>query len=383
MAKLSAIISGGGIGALATATALCQRGWTVTVCESRPEIRVSGSGIYMRDNGLAVLSHLGAYDRAMRDPFLGRGVIQIDRDGQEIVGGEMPPGMRIVAIPRSDLIAGLEAAARAAGATILTGAEVVDARADGTLVFANGSSLRGDLAIGADGVWSATRRALGLEESRMRSLEGALRTIIPATQDDMPEAYRGFFVEQWNGRRRVLVTPVNDREIYLALTCPESDEAGRQTTLDASWSEQFPMWKHLFERIEAPMTWGVYTVIKSKSWSAGRACIVGDAAHATTPNLGQGGGMAMQNGLALASFMAKVQDARDIPEALCAWEARMRPHIDQCQHWATMFGEIANIPDDARARIVRAAYGDPWVGHQLMAMAVTEPLTEIDWEPRH
>lgn len=381
MAALEAVIGGGGICALATATALSKRGWQVTVFESRPELRVSGSGIYLRNNGLAVLAELGAYDRALRDPFWGRGVIQLDDQGQHLVGGALPPELKICATPRSDLIAGLEQAARSAGVKIVTGAEVVDARPDGTLIFANGDRVRADLAIGADGVWSAVRRALGLEESRTKALEGALRTIVPGTQADMPEAYRGFFVEQWNGRRRTLVTPINEREIYLAMTCPEADAAGRATNIDASWSERFPIWRHLFDRISGPVSWGVYSVVKCRAWSAGHSCIVGDAAHATTPNLGQGGGMAMQNGLALAAYMANVGDRRDIPAALAAWEAAMRGHVEQCQHWASMFGEIANLPPEVRPRIVRAAFADPWIREQLLAMATSQPMSQVDWSP--
>ena len=72
--NMQAIISGGGIGGLAAAAALARRGWDVTVYESRPELRVSGSGIYLWSNGLAVLSEIGAYERAMRNAFLPEGI---------------------------------------------------------------------------------------------------------------------------------------------------------------------------------------------------------------------------------------------------------------------------------------------------------------------
>ncbi|WP_159070487.1 NAD(P)-binding protein, partial [Achromobacter xylosoxidans] len=109
---LEAIISGGGIGGLATAAALGRRGWRVTVYESRPGLRVAGSGIYLWSNGLAVLSEIGAYERAMRNAFLAEGIEQRDHTGQVLVPALLPPGLRVLAVARSDLLAGLEAAAR-------------------------------------------------------------------------------------------------------------------------------------------------------------------------------------------------------------------------------------------------------------------------------
>jgi 2-polyprenyl-6-methoxyphenol hydroxylase-like FAD-dependent oxidoreductase len=127
--------------------------------------------------------------------------------------------------------------------------------------------------------------------------------------------------------------------------------------------------------------WNVYTIVHSKRWSAGRACILGDAAHAQPPNLGQGGGMAMQNGLALAAHMANVGDPRDVPEALGAWEAATRPLTDECQRWACLWGELANIPNEARARIVRGAFSEPWVLSRITAASGSSPIAATDWRP--
>ena len=378
---LEAIISGGGIGGLATAAALGQRGWRVTVFESQPELRAAGSGIYLHNNGLAVLTELGAYERVMRNPFMGRGVEQRDHRGEVILPAMLPPGRQVVSVPRRDLLAGLEQAARAAGVRIVTGADVVEARADGSLIFANGDRVTADLAIGCDGVASPVRRALGLEQYHERTAEGALRTTIRATQADMPEDARDRCVENWNGTRRLLITPINEAEIYLALTCRADDREARDTSIRPCWKESFPDWAHLLERIVDQVTWNVYSVIKCKAWSAGRTCILGDAAHAQPPNLGQGGGMAMQNGLALAAFMANVADARDVPAALAAWEAAMRPLVDTCQHWACLFGEIANIPNEVRPQIIQASLGHPWVQSQLGTAAMSKPITRVDWAP--
>ena len=380
--NMQAIISGGGIGGLAAAAALARRGWDVTVYESRPELRVSGSGIYLWSNGLAVLSEIGAYERAMRNAFLPEGIEQRDHAGQVLVPALLPPGLRVVAIARSELHAALEAAARAAGARIVTGAEVVDAGTDGTLTFANGDRAKADLAIGCDGVWSPVRRALGLEQVHQRAEEGALRTIVQATQEELPAAARGKCIEIWNGTRRLLITPINAREIYLALTCREDDDSARDTRVLPCWREAFPEWAFLLDRIaHGSVLWNVYTVVRCKRWSAGHACVLGDAAHAQPPNLGQGGGMAMQNGLALAAYMERVKDRRDIPEALGAWEAATRPLTEECQRWSCLWGELANIPDEVRPRIVRGVFSEPWVLSKVTVASASAPIRATDWQP--
>ncbi|HJP67827.1 MAG TPA: NAD(P)/FAD-dependent oxidoreductase, partial [Sphingomicrobium sp.] len=318
--SLKAVIAGGGIGGLAAAAALAQRGWKVTVFESQPSLRVSGSGIYVHSNGLAVLREIGALDHAVRGAFMGRGVEQRDHLNQVILPPSMPPGRKMVSIPRRDLLEGLEGAARRAGVEIVTGAMVVDASSNGTLIFANGNKVQGDLAIGCDGVGSPVRRALNLEEFHQRTAEGALRTIVSGTQEEMPPEARDRCIENWNGTRRLLITPINSTEVYLALTCLSDDAEARDTRILPCWRETFPDWCWLIDRIGDEVTWNVYSYIRCKQWSSGRTCIVGDAAHAQPPNLGQGGGMAMQNAMALAAFMADVKDQRDVPAGLEAWE---------------------------------------------------------------
>ncbi|HKX77316.1 MAG TPA: NAD(P)/FAD-dependent oxidoreductase [Novosphingobium sp.] len=380
---LEAVVSGGGIGGLATAAALARRGWDVTVFESQPTLRVTGSGIYVNSNGLAVLQDLGAYDRALRGAFMGDGVEQRDHLNNVILPAMMPPGVKMVSIPRFDLMESLADAARGAGVKIVTGALVIDARADGTLIFANGDKAQADLAIGCDGVWSPVRKALNLEEFHQRTAEGALRTIVQATQEEMPEEARGRCIENWSGTRRLLITPINDTEVYLAMTCLSDDLQARDTRIQPCWGETFPDWAWLIDRIGDEVTWNVYSHIRCKQWSAGRTCILGDSAHAQPPNLGQGGGMAMQNGIALAAFMANVHDRRDVPAALAEWEATVRPLTEHCQFWSVMFGEITRIPDEVRPTFIRAAFTNDWVRESLGAAAASTPVTRVDPSSPH
>ncbi|WP_028226500.1 FAD-dependent oxidoreductase [Paraburkholderia ferrariae] len=384
--KLKAVIAGGGLGGMATAVALGMRGWDVTVYERQNALRAAGSGIYIWENGLRVLEALGAYDAAVEGAFHGHYFEQRDNRGEIIESAPIPADKRLITVKRSQLLAALAEAARKHGVRVETSMEVIGATPRGELLFANGQRVRADLAIGVDGIWSRVRLSLGLEILHEQTVEGALRTVIPAQPGDIPEQDGGKYIENWNGKRRFLITPINDDEIYLALTCPGNDEAARATTVDkALWSADFPAWRHLIERIGAEVSWGVYSVTKARTWSSGHAAILGDAAHAQPPNLGQGGGMAMQMGLALSVALADVRDARDIPAALEAWEAAERPLVEHCQKWSCLYGEVAFLPDEVRTRTIRAAMSDPWVSAQVFRAANSLPTgTEhlLPWSER-
>ncbi|NNL99213.1 MAG: FAD-dependent monooxygenase [Gammaproteobacteria bacterium] len=287
----------------------------------------------------------------------------------------MADGNRLLTVPRKQLLDALADAARRAGVEIVTGVDVTGASTRGELFLAGGDSRSADLAIGVDGVWSKVRDSLNLGLSHEQTVEGALRTMVGTAPDDFGPDDAGKYIECWSGARRFLVTPVNKDQTYLALTCPDTDSAGRAIPVEkTAWRESFPQWAHLIERIgEFPVNWGVYSVTRCSAWSAGRTAIVGDAAHAQTPNLGQGGGMAMQNGLALAVALEGVTDRRDIPQALEAWEAGERDIVEHCQRWASLYGEVTHLPDEVRTRVIRGAMSDPWVAGQVFRAANHSP----------
>lgn len=372
--KLTAIIAGGGLGGLATAAALARTGWDVTVYERQSELRASGSGIYIWENGLKVLEALGAHDQAVEGAFRGTHFEQRDNRNQIIESAAIPADRRLITTERRQLLAALRDAALGAGVRIQTNAEVIGATPRGELQFASGETARADLAIGTDGIWSKVRQALGLEQVHEQSLEGALRTMIPAREGDIPAADSSKYIENWNGTRRLLITPVNKNITYLALTCPHTDDKARNTVVDKKlWSADFPQWAHLIERIGPEVSWGVYSVIKCRAWSSGRTVILGDAAHAQPPNLGQGGGMAMQNGLALATVLQNVSTQQAIPDALEQWEHNERDIVEHCQKWSTLYGEVTFLPDDVRSMVIRNAMANPWVASQIFRAANHTP----------
>ena len=368
--KLTAIIAGGGLGGLATAAALAQRDWDVTVYERQSELRAVGSGIYIWENGLRVLETLGAYEGAVSGAFHGTHFEQRDNHNRVIESAAIPADRRLITTQRSQLLGALEKACIDANVTIKTCCEVVGATPRGQLQLATGELVRADLAVGCDGVWSKVRQSLGLTASHEQTLEGALRTMIPAEPGDMDAADANKYIENWNAERRLLITPVNAAQTYLALTCPSTDTQAKNTVVDKDlWARAFPAWSHLIQRIGQQTSWGVYSTIKCTAWSSGRTVILGDAAHAQPPNLGQGGGMAMQNGLALAIALQNVRSSEQIPDALEQWELRERAIVEHCQKWSCLYGEVSFLPDEVRTAVIKNAMADPWVAAQIFKAA--------------
>ena len=124
MTQLTASIAGGGIGGLATAAALAQRGWQVSVYERQDQLRAVGAGIYIWENGLRVLEALGAFEQATADAFHGTHFEQRDNNGDIIDSAAIGGGNRLLTVPRSQLLDALRDACDRADVEIFTNTEI-------------------------------------------------------------------------------------------------------------------------------------------------------------------------------------------------------------------------------------------------------------------
>jgi 2-polyprenyl-6-methoxyphenol hydroxylase-like FAD-dependent oxidoreductase len=380
--KPSAEIAGGGICGLATAVALAKSGWKVRVHEQQREIKTIGAGIYIWENGLRVLEAFGCYDAVIRDGHRGFAFEIRGSDGGIVDPGILPDGMRLYTVPRMQLLNGLRDAALNAGAEIVLSSAVTGAEPEGIIHFADGGHAKADLIVGAEGVASKIRDSLNLAQVNDHTEEGSVRLIVPLQDGDFLPEDDGKYIEQWAGARRFLITPINRHSAYLAFSALDSDP-GRLLPLDkASWQRDFPMWSHLIDRVTDDIGhWDVYSVIKLKSWSKGQVTVIGDAAHAQPPNLGQGAGMAMQNALALGYFLNQIESAAEIPAALQNWEASERPIVEHCQKWSVLYGEVIYMPEMLRRRAFNTGFSDPWISAQFFKPALHVPTGSAGFLP--
>jgi 2-polyprenyl-6-methoxyphenol hydroxylase-like FAD-dependent oxidoreductase len=368
--KRHAEIAGAGFAGLTAACALAQRGWSVRVHERGERLRTTGAGIYIYENGLRVLAAVGAYAAAVEGaPFAHTREVRDDRN--RVISVHRWEGSRVFSIVRQTVINALAAAAERAGAEIVTGSVATAASADGELVLADGRKLTADLIVGADGSNSAVRQAVGLLWKRKFLVDGATRLLIAKTEQERVAADAGTTVEYWSGTRRVLYTPCSENDIYIALTMLDRDEIAKATPVRKdAWKRWFPHLDPLIDRFGEQGRYDRFDMIKLRRWSAGRVALVGDAAHALPPNIGQGGGCAMMNALSLAVHLER---HADVPAALAAWEKNERPITEHAQRISYLLGLPTTWPPLLRTIALGWAGRSKWLVRQRTKTALHRP----------
>lgn len=326
-------IAGAGFAGLVAAIALSDRGWTVRVHERASELRALGAGIFVWDNGLRVLREIGAYatvvDRAHE------ALVYEDRHENcptSCMTFDRHAGTRMLTMTRQHLYAAILGAARQRDIEILTNSQAASATTDGRLQLTSGAEHRADLIIGADGVGSQVRDSLGLRTERSTGAHGIIRVLVPRSRKELGDDDRDKVIDFWNirqGSLRILYVPCSNDELYMAMMSPlEHREAAAIPPRQDVWQSAFPQLATAIAEATSVGRYDPYETSKLRQWSAGRVAIIGDAAHAMVPSLGQGAGLAMTNALALA---VQLEDTENVEEALTRWETAERPLTEYTQ----------------------------------------------------
>jgi 2-polyprenyl-6-methoxyphenol hydroxylase-like FAD-dependent oxidoreductase len=327
-------IAGAGIAGLAAATAFARAGWSVRVHERGDQLREIGAGIFMWENGLRVLEAIGAYDAATAGGELDDYWEIRDERDRLLQSGWMMGGTRLYTILRSTLHQALAQAATAAGAEIVLSSRVTGASSDGRIFLENGEARQADLIVAADGVNSAVRDSLGLLKKIVDLEDGCGRYLIRRAPDDPVKRS----LEFWKGGRRIGIVPASPEKVYIYLCCPAADIEGRRSPVNhQAWIESFPSLRGFIERVTDNGRWASFSDVTCHAWSKGRVAVIGDAAHAMSPNLGQGACVAMQSAFVLTQ---ELNQAADVAAALARWEGRLRPMVDATQRFSRFYGRV-------------------------------------------
>lgn len=329
MAKI--LVVGGGIGGMAAAIQLAKQEHSVHIIDIDPQWRVYGAGITITGPTLRAYKHLDMVDDIATHGAITNGSKIFKFDGTFLRELDEPPledGLPATGgIMRPVLHKLMQKRVKAHHVNVRLGI-TVDAFAhddDGvTATLSDGEQERYDMVIGADSVYSRVRKlAFEHAASAQPTGQGCWRVSMRRPPDfDRGEFYFGY-PDRYCG-----ITACGTDAVYLWLVVPHTE--GEYIPEE----EQYERLKGLLEPFGGSAGWirdhmtpddwvnfrPLEAVIQTRPWHSGRIVLLGDSAHATTPHLASGAGMAVESAVVLAEEMANAKG--DIDAAIAAYEQR-------------------------------------------------------------
>ncbi|WP_146592244.1 FAD-dependent monooxygenase [Puniceibacterium confluentis] len=337
-------VIGGGIGGLAAALALRQRGAEVRVLEQAAEISEVGAGLQISPNGQRVLDALGLnLDGAMRARAVS---LRDGRRGTEVLRldlARLGPEQAYHFVHRADLIALLLTAARDAGVQISLSQTVAEVRDDGapSAVTTDGTVWTADLIVAADGLKSLTRGVLNGAARPRFTGQVAWRAVVANTCAHPPEARvhmgpgRHLVTYPLRGGHLVNLVAVEERDNWAAEGWSHRDDPANLRRAFAGFGGDVP---GLLAQVADPGLWGLFRHPVAARWHGAGVVLLGDAAHPTLPFLAQGANLALEDAWVLAACL----DQRGVVPGLTGYQSLRRPRV---------------------ARVIAAAQGNAWKYH--------------------
>lgn len=340
--KQSITIIGGGIGGLTLANALHQFDIPFELYERAPELTDVGAGIGLSAAPLQILDWMDLYDPFQKLAAQPDTVIIADRKLN--IKRAIQPNKPVYCIHRARLIDLLKENLPSGSIHLSKELTNISASANETvLTFADGTERKSGVVVAADGIHSVIRRKL-LPSIQIRYIgQAAWRGI---TDLKLPEPYTNSFVEIWDERIRFLTISINDEQTFWIAAAPA--EPGGSDNPDTVKKDL----KQLYQNYHPSLLKMIETsgpILRNdmgdlgtsgRPWHLHNVCFLGDAIHATTPNLAQGGCQAIEDAWCLALCLKKY--GNNINTAFETYSRLRKPKTKKIVANSWMFGSAAH-----------------------------------------
>jgi salicylate hydroxylase len=340
----SVVIVGGGIGGLFAANALIAHGLDVSLYEQAPALGEVGAGVFLTPNSVRQLKRVGL-EPAIEEygARVGTGSHYFRHDGAPIAAVQVTDSAgwnATFGMHRADLV---ELLAKALPDGVVytghraVGFEPIDDKA--RILFANGASAEADVVVAADGIHSEIRQFVVPPSRPVFHGSVAYRGVLPRRLiPDWP-------VDRWlmwlGKSKHFLTFPVRAGELINYVGFVPADQEmkeswsapGDPNVLRAEFEGWEPRIGTLLSQVQNTFRWALYDREPLPVWTKGRLTLLGDAAHPMLPHLGQGANQSIEDGMALATILAKADRAKVTP-ALHAYERLRRERVAAVQRGA-------------------------------------------------
>ncbi len=344
----SVVVVGGGIGGLFAAKALIAQGFGVSVYEQAPALGEVGAGVFLTPNSVRQMQRVGLGPAVEKwGARVGPRSQYFRHDGTPIAPVQVTDSAgwnATFGMHRADLIEMLAGALP--GGVVHTGHRATgfeQAGKTGRVTFANGATAEGDIVVASDGIHSELRQYVAPPSRPVFSGSVAYRGLVP--HERMPDWPIDRW-QMWLGKgKHFLAFPVRAGKLINYVGFVPADAEMKESWLapgdpDALCAE-FAGWDpgigELLERVQVTFRWALYDREPLPIWTKGRLRLLGDAAHPMLPHLGQGANQSIEDGMALATILARA-DCDTAPAALLAYERLRRERVAAVQLGARQNG---------------------------------------------
>lgn len=368
MTKKRVVIAGGGIGGLATALGLAQKGVASIVLEKAAELGEIGAGIQLGPNAFHAFDYLGVGDAArnmavyidnlrLMDALAGTEITRVPLDDSFRARFRNPYAV----VHRGDLHSVfLKACLAEPLIELRTNAGVERYEQDGTsatAILTDGERVTGSALIGADGLWSKVRAQLVGDGRPRVSGHTTYRSVIPI--EDMPEDLRWNAATLWAGPKcHIVHYPLQGWKTFNLVVTYHNDApdpvAGKPVSHDEvrrGFEHVAPIARQVIDKGRDWKLWVLCDRDPIMTWTDGRVALLGDAAHPMLQYMAQGACMAMEDAVALAHEM---EAHTHIEDALVAYQTRRRLRAARVQLQSREVGQHVYHPDEAHAALRNA-----------------------------